>query len=85
MKEEHNCIHEREIGEISEFKNNAKGKIEELYSRVDKLERVLTAIQKDLKFLKTIRKQEMLWIRGIGVGLGTLLIVFMVKTFIWHF
>jgi len=79
----HNCKHEREIGQLIEFKDNAKGKINELDDRVDKLEQMFQIIRKDIKFLKNIRKEEMMWIRGIGIGLGGFILIFLVKTLIF--
>ena len=80
---QHLCKHDQEIGSLIEFKNNAKGKINELDNRVDKLEKYFVEIRKDIKFLKNIRKEEMLWIRGIGVALLIFIIIFLIKTVIF--
>jgi hypothetical protein len=80
---EHVCKHDQEIGTLIEFKDNAKDKINELDTRVDKLEKYFVEIRKDIKFLKNIRKEEMLWIRGIGIALLGFIAIFMIKTLVF--
>jgi archaellum component FlaC len=82
-QEQHTCKHDQEIGSLIEFKNNAKGKINELDNRVDKLEKYFIQISNDIKFLKNIRKEEMLWIRGIGIALLGFITIFLIKTVIF--
>ena len=82
-QETHPCKHDQDIGSLLEFKNNATGKINELDNRVDKLEKYFVEIRKDIKFLKNIRKEEMLWIRGIGIALLGFIGIFLIKTVIF--